>query len=54
MGWDRHKLLWDGMGQKNMSHGQACARALEIRLVKTNNSFSFYFEAINCLRCALI
>ena len=24
MGWDRHKLLWDGMGQKNMSHGQAC------------------------------
>ena len=23
MGWDRHKLLWDGMGQKNMSHGQA-------------------------------
>ena len=23
MGWDRHELLWDGMGQKNMSHGQA-------------------------------
>ena len=23
MGWDRHNLLWDGMGQKNMSHGQA-------------------------------
>ena len=24
MGWDRHELLWNGMGQKNMSHGQAC------------------------------
>ena len=24
MGWDRHELLWDGMGQKKMSHGQAC------------------------------
>ena len=24
MGRDRHKLLWDGMGQKSMSHGQAC------------------------------
>ena len=23
MGWDRHELLWNGMGQKNMSHGQA-------------------------------
>jgi len=24
MGWNRHKLLWDGkgMGQINMSHGQ--------------------------------
>ena len=22
MGWDRHKLLWDGMAQKN--NGQAC------------------------------
>ena len=22
MGWDRHKLLWDGTGQINMSHGQ--------------------------------
>jgi len=27
MGWDRHKLLWDGMGmeQINMSHGQPYA-----------------------------
>jgi len=24
MGWDRHKLLWDGTGQLNMSHGQPC------------------------------
>ena len=24
MGWDRHELLWDGMGQKKISHGQAC------------------------------
>jgi len=24
MGWDRHKLLCDGMGQINMSHGQSC------------------------------
>ena len=23
MGWDRHELLWNGMEQKNMSHGQA-------------------------------
>ena len=23
MGWDWHELLWDGTGQKNMSHGQA-------------------------------
>ena len=23
MGWDRHELLWTGMGQKNTSHGQA-------------------------------
>ena len=25
MRWDRHKLPWDGMEQKNMSHGQACS-----------------------------
>jgi len=28
MGWDRHKLLWDGMGQINMSHGQPCGYGL--------------------------
>jgi len=22
MGWDRHRLLWDGTEQINMSHGQ--------------------------------
>ena len=31
MGWDRHVLLWDGMGmgQINMSHGQPC----ELRII---------------------
>jgi len=24
MGWDRHKLLWDGNGTDKYAHGQPC------------------------------
>ena len=29
MEWDKHELLWDEMGQKNMSLGHACKLLLK-------------------------
>ena len=35
MGWDRHEMLWNGVGQKNMSHGQACKAILICQFSRT-------------------
>ena len=44
MGWDRHKLLWDGMEQKNMSHWTSLA------LLKGSYKMQmFYFTRIKKL-----
>ena len=37
MGWDRHKLLGDVIGQTNMSHGQSCKLPLTRAAGKNGN-----------------
>ena len=45
MGWDRHELLWNGMEQKNMSHGQA-SKLLKKKLM---TSFKKYKHMKMCI-----
>ena len=45
MGWDRHELLWNEMGQKNMSHGQACE--LQYYRLLLENSLNVCFPKLD-------
>ena len=48
MGWDRHKLLWDGMGQKNMSHGQAWVyRQISLLCLLATMPLSLYYTTFD-------
>ena len=52
MGWDRHKLLWDGMGQKNMSHGQACEFSKNFRVACPRTLWGFFCSS-TCFKLIL-
>jgi len=51
MGWDRHKLLWDGTGQINMSHGQPCESPMGAgrNVARGRQTFEFQFSDLHNL-----